>query len=236
MRVVRYVFLCLLISLCQISLGQYQFPNDAKERLRSEVEQYSNLINSNKNLQFEITVKTTRGDISSGLRKTDYFIVDSLVIIKSHDMEYFIDDQYVVMINNKDHKIYVKNLEAKNVARAAYSNLVANFDSIMSYSSSIHYINRGGQIEYKMEIAPENYYVFDNLMAQKVYYEEGKVLPDSVIKVYYGEDMMTTEVSTIKLISKLAPAHYSYKKAEEYVFQKDHILRPKYKNYTFLTL
>lgn len=229
------VIFIFLLGINGIGISQYQFPLDAIEKLKKHTSEYADMVNTEKYLHFQMETYSRRSSQTSDVRTTDFYKNDKMVIINSDEMSYYIDDSLMIILNDDAQKIYIKQIESEDEMATGYINSLVNaFDSIMFYTSSVTY-NEGQNIKYECKIAPKNYYKFDNLMYQNIYYSEGAVLPDSIVKGYYSEQLYE-EITYVELVSKTRVSSFPYSEVKDYFFNAKEELIARYKNYSISKL
>jgi len=229
------IMIVFLLGMRGIGWSQYQFPLDAIEKLKQHTSDYANMVNTETYLHFQMQTYSRKSSYTSDVRTTDFYKNGKMVIINSDEMSYYIDDSLMIILNEGAKKIYVKQIESEKEMATGYMNSLVNaFDSIMSYTSSVTY-NEGKNISYECKIAPKNYYKFDNLMYQNIYYSKGEILPDSIVKGYYSEQLYE-EITYVELVSKSEFSAYPYHDVKRYFFNEKEELLARYKNYSISKL
>ena len=217
-------------------MAQYQFPSDALDKVRERTNEYVDLLNSEKYLHLQVESITRKQGVQSEMRTTNIYINQEIVVVKSHEMEYFMDDSLMLIVNHKEKKIFAKNIIGQDMATGYVNSLAESMDSVLFYTESVTYTERPNRNTFfQVKIAPDNYSLFDNLMYQNIYYSEGSVLPDSTVKVFYDE-VSFEEVTHTKLVSKSIPKELRLSRAQDYVFDKNYYPYPKFNKYTLQEL
>lgn len=237
MRLQILIILICLTWNCKAVFGQYQFPNDAISKIKEYTSSYVNSVKNEKYLHFKLQIYKRQENESFETRTTHIYKVDSLVVIETNGARYYIDPKMMVMVNDDDEKLYVKEfLEEEKTDFSLFEDFEQSIDSILTYTSSITYTEKSSdQTKFNIQIDPENYYLFDNLMFQEVYYSGQKILPDSIVKGYYDVEPFE-EVTTYKFVSTKELKQYPYQNSLSYFFDENQKLKLKYQNYSYSKL
>ena len=232
-----YLFITIFIS-SHPAFSQYQFPNNAIDKLKNKTENYAQLIRDSKYLNINMEIYNRYDGGETDVRTTGFYKIDNLVVISGDGFEYYIDDSLMFFSDYGNKKIFITKVDQINDtegAGSAYANaLVLSFDSILNYCSSVVYTEKTQDV-FQVTIDRENLYVFDNLENQTVYYSPKEILPDSIVKTFYA-DVPYTEVTTFTSYNTKKNAKYSYKNAWAYFYDENNKPLTKFKDFSYSIL
>lgn len=213
------------------TIGQYQFPLDAMEQLKMKTKEYIGFIKSTPSFEICMEVSERGKGREKETRKSVFAKREGLAIINDGNTTFVIDDSLTVLVNEENKQLFLKIGNPNSEESGLWiEDFFGNIDSVMYYAESVKYSIDNG-IRFDIRILPQNMYVFNNLMYQRVFYSENKILPDSIIQGYYDGtefEVITVFKSVSDGISKSTP-HGS---TSSYFFDEKGKLLPKYSKYS----